>query len=279
MYAFALSVLAPAASARGRSTTVMLSSYVAVFSAGILLFSSVKWYFEDTEDAFFLNRLKKLSAAPEAYLQLCLARITEPEKYDYNGNLDTQVLLGKFIRDNYQKGTVFVYDQMGRVPYIAGTDYYFIDSLGLTDRTIGRFEFYARSNFVLRLYEKISRGIIAGVFPDAAGYGFTPGELVEYTFSKKPDVLMCLSFVRSALINTIAADERFKEGYRLHCLLHAVLVIERKGLLKKPFNVPAGLPVLFPQDILRDPYLSGHPWVAPFVKDDAVRPEEQARQN
>ena len=96
--------------------------------------------------------------------------MTEPATYDYNDQQDCQVLLGKFIKRNYKSGSTIVYDQMGRVPYFAGTNINFIDSVGLTDKVIGRARFYykCQKSPLLRFYEIISHTLLKQFIPDTA---------------------------------------------------------------------------------------------------------------
>ena len=118
------------------------ASFIFLFASADFLFSPITWYSEDPLPNFILSKIQQFAREPQRYITLCFKRMTEPATYDYNDQQDYQVLLGKFIKKNYKSGSTFVYDQMGRVPYFAGTNINFIDSVGLTDKVIGRAKFY-----------------------------------------------------------------------------------------------------------------------------------------
>ena len=265
LYIYIITGMLTAFPAAGFSRDIIAGGYVIIFSAAAFLFSPVQWYFEEPIAYFGLSRMKDFFAAPIDYVSLCVSRVTEPETYDYNGELDTQILLGEFIKRNYFPGAVLVYDQMGRVPYGAGIDYCFIDSNGLTDKVIGRAEFNEKSkaSIALRLYKEVSRRIISIAIPDdAAGYFTSDKEtLMDYIFSKNPEALLCFAPMRTLIINYLGSDRRFKNNYYLKCQLSGVLVFEKKDIKKKKADIPKGLSIKYQEDIMNDPYLKKHPLV------------------
>ena len=193
--------------------------------------------------------------------------MTEPATYDYNDQQDNQVLLGKFIRRNYKSGSTFVYVQMGRVPYFAGTNINFIDSVGLTDKVIGRAKFYyqCQESPLLRSYEIISRHIKT-VYPGDNNNFVTNEALMNYVFEKKPEVIICFAPIRNNVINLMAKDSRIKHNYQVKYLICGMLMFERKGHIAKPLDIPEGLTVGYGQDSFKDPSLSSHPLVSAVKK-------------
>ncbi len=263
LYIYIITGMLTAFPAAGFSRDVIAGGYVIIFSAAAFLFSPVQWYFEEPIAYFGLSRMKDFFAAPIDYVSLCVSRVTEPETYDYNGELDTQILLGEFIKRNYSPGAVLVYDQMGRVPYGAGIDYCFIDSNGLTDKVIGRAEFNEKSkaSIALRLYKAVSQRIISMAFSeDAAGYFTSDKEtLMDYVFSKNPEALLCFAPMRTLIINYLGSDRRFKNNYYLKYQLSGVLVFEKKDIKKKKVDIPKGLSIKFQEEIMKDQNIKDHP--------------------
>ena len=186
---------------------VIATSFIFLFTSAVFLFSPIKWYLdEDPLPNFFLSKIQQFAREPQRYIALCFKRMTEPATYDYNDQRDCQVLLGKFVKRNYKSGSTIVYDQMGRVPYFAGTNINFIDSVGLTDKVIGRARFYYKSQRspLLRFYEIISRNIIKTVYPEHSTFSFTKEALMNYVFEKNPEVIMCFVIMRPPVISFLA---------------------------------------------------------------------------
>ena len=82
---------------------------------------------------------------------------------------------------------------------------------------------------------------------------------MNYVFEKNPEVIMCFAPIRPPAISLIATDSRFKQNYQAKYFINGMLIFERKGLIAKPLDIQEGLPVVYEQDIFKDPYLSSHP--------------------
>jgi hypothetical protein len=266
LYIYIITGVLQALAAAISSRNLLSVGYVIIAAVAIFLFSPVQWYFEDRIEHFGLSRVNDFLAAPERYICLCVSRFTEPVKYDYNGELDTQILLGEFIKKNYTPGAVLVYDQMGRVPYWAGTAFCFIDSNGLTDRVIARAEFYEKSkeSLGLRLYELVSRYLVSWAFCKGACSYFAAGkkELLDYIFSKNPDAILCFAPMRTMIINYLGHDQRFKNNYCLKFGISGVLIFEKNDIARKQLNIPKGLSIKFQKHLAKDPYIRNHPLVS-----------------
>ncbi len=223
--------------------------YVIIFGLAGLLLPPSNWFLKP-EPNFILSNIEHFIAYPKEYVEACFEKIRDP-RYDWKNQRDAQIQVGEFIKRNYFRGTTFVYDQMGRVPYQAGIDFNIIDSNGLADKKIGRTYFFQRSKSspVLRFYERVSRHIIGRCFPDE-GFYLTKEEIVDYVFAKRPDVVLCLVPMNTMIIQGLASDDRFRKNYHLKYSINLVLFFERKGLAVKPLDIPAGLDVMFAEEVL-----------------------------
>jgi hypothetical protein len=164
-----------------------------------------------------------------------------------------RVLTGEFIRRNYDGGSTFVYDQMGAVPYTAGSDSFFIDTLGLTDKTIGYYYFHrrTRNSRLLRFYEKVMRVCVRTFFPDTR-FPDSREDVLDYIFEHDPEVILIWEHIlnfKENLSQALVSDARFAGGYDLKYFIRGTLFFEKKGLQKKPLNIPEGLSVTFAEDI------------------------------
>ena len=182
---------------------------------------------------------------PYGYVKHIYRRIGDPAR-------SGQFLVGKFIQRNYYPGTKIVYDQMGRVPYAAGSAYYFIDSWGLMDKTIGRYHFYERSmdGILLKWYERVSSFLIKRVAPERE-FLYDRGDIIDYIFRQDPDVILIYEFILAAKDRfpyLLTRDKKFKDNFSLIYYIDGTLFFERKGLAKKPLDVPNGLAIMSAQE-------------------------------
>jgi hypothetical protein len=241
---------------RGRITAICLCCY----GAAALFLPQANWAPWEKEPNYITHNITAFFQSPSEYMSLLMQRIADP-RYDRDNTLDSQSLAGIFIRNNYLPGTTFLYDQMGRLPYNAGSHYMFRDTNGLIDKEIGRFVFTrrSRSGVVYRIYDKISQHITRYFFDDVR-YFSTPAVLMDSIFEKNPDVLMCYVMMRNEVIRQIGDDSRFSDEYIPAYYMSGILFFERRGLLKKPFSNPDGIPVVFQDEVYR--YIQDHPWAA-----------------
>jgi hypothetical protein len=201
-----------------------------------------------------IGNIQKISKNPNGYLRFIRNRFKDPVQFNSpNEGENHQILLGEFIKSNYIEGSKLIYDQMGRTPYQAGVEYFFIDSWGLTDKIIGRYYFHqnASKSTLLMLYEKISVSTIDRLFPNEEFIN-TKHEILDYIFRQDPDVILVYAitcYLRDYLPHWLIMDSRFKNTYHLRYFIHGTLVFEKSGLKKKSLNIPDGLPVVFDKDI------------------------------
>ena len=248
----------------GQRQKLLLASFCGLFGCTMLLFPPVvRWapysHPKLSQNIIFRN-LCYAGHSPRAFLSDLRQRLKNP-CFDPLHQQDRMVLTGEFIRRNYPPGTVLLYDQMGRIPYQAGTEYCFIDSYGLTDRVIGRTLFYWQNSHdrLYGRYDRLSRRMVKKLFPDSV-FCFSRQQILDYIFQKKPDVMVCFLLVRNPIVQLLAQDQRFKEQYRLACIVNANIFFERKQLPRKTFDIPSEL-TFFSQRMVADPSFAHHPHV------------------
>lgn len=176
------------------------------------------------------------------------ARIAEPLR-------SRQVLIGDFIRRNYAPGSTLVYDQMGAVPYRAGIEYNFIDTLGLTDKTIGYYYFHQRisGSTLLLNYERMLRWCIGAVSPGTE-FCDTTDDVLDYLFNKQPDLILVWEYLlnfKHNLAYALMSDKRFPDNYALSYFISGTFFFEKKGMVRKPLDIPPGLSVVGAEEIPR----------------------------
>jgi hypothetical protein len=230
--------------------------YVAILFLGfitLLIPGSYTPSYVQTPNPVICN-IKKFFQNPGGYLHSIRNRFKDPEQFNSpNEGENHQILLGEFIKCNYKEGSKLIYDQMGRTPYQAGVEYFFIDSWGLTDKVIGRYYFHQNTSksTLLQIYEKIAVSTIDRLFPNEEFIN-TKHAILDYIFRKEPDVILVYAitcYLRDYLPHWIIMDSRFKNTYHLQYFIHGTLVFEKNGLKKKPLSIPDGLSVVFDKDI------------------------------
>ena len=241
-------------SVRGK---VILWMYLAIFSYASLLLSSSYWLNEPVLNPISEN-VGSFVKNPRDYLTFCSNLMKEPAKFNHIAHgKSRQLLLGEFIKRNYVSGTTLLYDQMGQTPYQAGIDYYFIDSWGLTDKRIGRYYFHKRSKSspMLELYENTSSYFIKRFFPQTKLF-YSRRYILNYILMRNPDVVLIrshLGYSEKFIPYWLIREKLFKKKYRLKYLISDTVFYEKRGLIKKPLNIPDGLSVTFPKDIFKKP--------------------------
>jgi hypothetical protein len=158
------------------------------------------------------------------------------------------VLIGEFIKNNYDAGSTIVYDQMGQTPWVAGMEYRFIDTWGLTDKKIGRYYLSSQAEHsrAFWLYDTVSQRVISAIYPETVFYK-NKEEVLDYLFSFDPDVIMLTTLLLSdqqKIIFHLLLDERLKAHYVPRILIEDwVLVFEKKNRAGRDLSVPQGLQV------------------------------------
>ena len=224
---------------------LLVGSFIAIFAFTTLFFSkNYVLYYYDVGNPITQN-VTHFFSSPYSYLKQNYDRIRNPAR-------SGQFLVGKFIQRNYYPGTKMVYDQMGRVPYGAGSEYYFIDSWGLIDKTIGHYHFYERSkdSILLKWYESASSFLIKRVSPERE-FLYTRDDVLDYIYEQNPDVILIYGFIltgKDRFPYLLTRDKRFSDNYSLHYYIDGTLFFERQGLSKKPLDIPDGLTVMSAQE-------------------------------
>ena len=230
---------------RGLKGTIVGYSYIILFALIIVVFPKNYFQLHVSIANPILENTKRFVAHLNL-TELYRDRSIQPLK-------SGRVLTGEFIKRNYDKGSTFVYDQMGAVPYTAGNDRSFIDMLGLTDKTIGYYYFHQRTrdSMLLKLYERAVRFCVKIFFPDTRFLDSTD-EILDYLFEHDPDAFLIWEHIlhfEENLSQTLISDDRFLDNYDLKYFIRGTLFFEKKGLLKKPLDIPEGLSVTFAEDI------------------------------
>ena len=155
-----------------------------------------------------------------------------------------------FLRRNYPADAVVVYDQMGQTPFYAGPTMRFVDSWGLTDRTIGRFYFgrWKRRNALLRAYDGVASEAVKLAFGERRDE-ISETEALNYVFGLNPDLILIHKVAIAADDTGIPArliqDPKLTDAYELrYTLAGVVMVYERRDAPRKQGpDVPPGLAV------------------------------------
>lgn len=248
--------------AAGRAHRALAVCYLLGGFVLTLAFSRSVGEFNVSRENALARYARAFAADPAAFVASTYVKLRSPNAYTYlDGALqrqDTigtnyQPLVGEFLRRNYPADAVVVYDQMGQTPFYAGASMRFVDSLGLTDRTIGRF-YFERSHpggAFLGWYDAVVGAAVESVFGERREE-IGAAEGVDYLFGLRPDVIMIQSLIvrldPGGIPAHLSRDPRLREGYQLrHRLARFVEVYERKDLRRSaPLDVPAGLFILPP---------------------------------
>jgi hypothetical protein len=120
------------------------------------------------------------------------------------------------------------------------------------DKTIGRYHFYERSmdGILLKWYERASSFLIKRVAPERE-FLYDRGDIIDYIFRQDPDVILIYEFILAAKDRfpyLLTRDKKFKDNFSLIYYIDGTLFFERKGLAKKPLDVPNGLAIMSAQE-------------------------------
>jgi hypothetical protein len=236
-----------------------LVSYLAVSFIATLFFSRSMGEFTSTTGNVLHRYVSAFAAQPQAYVAATVAKIRSPEgvgpldlMLQRYGTIDStfQTLVGDFLKRNYPPDTVVVYDQMGQTPFHAGAGMRFIDSLGLTDRTVGRFYFERRpGTAMLRLYHRMTSAAVKIAFGEERR-SMTAGEVLNYLFAQDPDVILVNTAVvgldPTGIPAELSRDPRLQQEYEARYWLAGFLQLyERRAAPRaRPLDVPFGLEVV-----------------------------------
>jgi hypothetical protein len=262
LYVLAVSTVFALFTPRSARGAGLIAGCFCLYALAALFLPPANWHFREEGPNVIAQNTRAFFFGPGRYLSRLAKHAREP-RYERNDAFDPQTLAGLFIQSTYLPGTTFLYDQMGRLPYNAGTEYIFRDGNGLIDKKIGRaiYTLHSRSSPVLRLYDQLSRHSIRTLFPDVHFYTNAQA-LIDGIFEEKLDVLMCCTLMRNLVINELGADPRLADEYVPAYYLPGILFLERRGLQKKEFNSAGDLPVVSGIEILQ--HIPAHPWIVPF---------------
>ena len=147
------------------------------------------------------------------------------ETHMRNYNICYNVFLGEWIHDNFSPSTSIAYEQMGQVPYYAGTEYYFIDLLGLTNIYIAncykRLNQFSIGRFIKEAYQ-IVPFIDTKNITEKINTTFRQGDpsanqdIVRYVLERKPEVIMVVAFIsRWRPWTDLFNSQSFRDNYQL----------------------------------------------------------------
>ncbi len=225
--------------AGGRARWKFLAyGYIVLFAIAALLLSRNYWQLHLRIPNPVWENIKYVYANPSV-AAVYRARIAEPLR-------SRQVLIGDFIRRNYAPGSTLVYDQMGAVPYRAGIEYNFIDTLGLTDKTVGYYYFHQRisGSMWLGYYEGVLRRCVRAFSP-AAKFCDTKVDVLDYLFTKRPDLILVWEYLLSFehnLAYALMSDKRFLDNYDLSYFISGTFFLRKKDWSGNPRTFPRGSP-------------------------------------
>jgi len=187
--------------------------------------------------------LAAFAANPARHVRETAIKIVSPSSF---GHLDEalgqretlgtnyQSLVGEFLHANYPAHSLVVYDQMGQTPYYGGAQMRFVDSLGLTDRTIARIyvERSASTN-ALRVYNAVISRAVELAFGEHRD-AITDAKALDYLFGIDPDLVLINSFLvgfdPKGIPAQLMRDPRLGRDYELRYTLGRVVrLYERKG--------------------------------------------------
>jgi hypothetical protein len=247
------------ASAAGRSRRGLILGYIAVVFVGTLFFSRSSRDFGEFGENTVRVYLRAFARSPATFVRAIAGKLHAPAQFtpldaiagttDPMSNYQSRV--GDFLRRNYPANSLVVYDQMGQTPFYAGPAMRFIDSLGLTDRTIGRFYFerWHRSDPPLRIYDALASQVVRLAFGEQRDE-VSEKKALDHLFGLNPDLILTNDFSVQVDPGGIPArltqDPRLAAGYeRRYTLAGGVQVYERKGAARKErLDVPPGLSVV-----------------------------------
>ncbi len=126
------------------------------------------------------------------------------------------VVTARWITENVPAGSVVAYGQMGKAPYYVqqmGRDIRFIDTLGLTDRTIG--QLYGLPSRVGGVIGALRTGDSLSVAVSATRHDLA-NRLQHYLLTERqPDVIIVESrFADDLFMAALLSSEQFRQNYR-----------------------------------------------------------------
>ena len=242
----------------GRARKALMVGYIAIVFVGTLFFSRSSGDFGESGENTVRVCLRTFVASPASFADVLTTKLRSPSTPDSLDEIswqpdalrNFQSRIGDFLRRNYPADSVVVYDQMGQTPFYAGATMRFIDTLGLTDRTIGRFYFQQRERgLLLRTFDAGARQIVEFAFGEHRNES-SETKALDYLFDQNPDLILFNEFALKSdpvgIPATLSQDPRLTDGYeQRYTLAEYTRLYQRKDAPRKPWlDVPAGLSVV-----------------------------------
>ena len=156
LYILAVSIVSALLPRTSGMPVRLLTGCFVVYGFAALVLPQANWALWDREPSFIAGNMKLFFSSPTQYALGLVEAFQRLRAVNAIVNLDMQTRAGMFIKDNYLPGTTFLYDQMGRLPYNAGTEYAFRDTNGLIDRKIGRAIFTSAEHGPVRFWASMT---------------------------------------------------------------------------------------------------------------------------
>jgi hypothetical protein len=268
LFVLLVAALAEWVEGRPHAVRALAQGYLLVFLVTTLFFSQSVTYFSAGRENPIRRHLGAFATDPARHAREIATKIVSPstpgqldEALNFYATLGTNrdVLIGEFLRRNFPADTLVIYDQMGQTPFHAGADMGFVDSWGLTDRTVSLVDFHLRKrgDVLLRAYDAAITRAVALAFGEQRPI-VTTGSALDYLFSLEADLILIHRYTATIprrLTGLLWRDPRLERDYELRYALvpeverqlgiTQVLVYARKGQARADHvDVPAGLVVV-----------------------------------
>ncbi|MGH9237864.1 MAG: hypothetical protein ACRD3G_07475 [Vicinamibacterales bacterium] len=155
-----------------------------------------------------------------------------------------QALVGRFVKLNFPAGTTLLYDQMGQTPFFAGSDKRFIDTHGLTDRTVGWWRLCTTTGGAT--HGAMVR-ILAAARDVDAGRACQWETVASYLLASEPTAVLINRVAAPQAAHRLRIDPRFQARFEMRYAIgppnlpELVVVFERRDSSTRQPVVPAGL--------------------------------------
>jgi hypothetical protein len=89
-------------------------------------------------------------------------------------------------------------------------------------------------------------------FSPGAEFCDTQDDVLDYLFNKHPDLILVweyLLYFKHNLAYALMSDKRFADNYALSYFISGTFFFEKKGMARKPLDIPPGLSVVGAEEI------------------------------
>ena len=223
----------------------LIFAILSLYAVAVIIFSPYTSADGQTKWSPALGCIKLWWQHPQEYSANVISATVNPEHYftqqepalagDYIG-FNRNATVGRFIQLNYPRGITVVFDQVGQAPWYAGLDKVFIDNTGLTDKTIGYYEFHQRASqsALLRNYEQVLWYLKSEFWPTDHPLA-TREAIINNILVRKPELILVreryVEREENSLIAGVLFDPHFALQYRRSWRLNKRdVVYERRDL-------------------------------------------------